>query len=79
VVRTYAGILGFLAFFVTTARGVLARGATQQVLWNACCHLMIFAALGCVLGWLAQHTIDDSVHGQIAQELANQPAAKAGA
>jgi hypothetical protein len=69
VARVYAGILGPLAFLIALARGLLLGGSADSVLWTAWCSLLAFAAAGCVIGWIAQRTIEDSVHGRIAAEL----------
>ena len=70
--RTYAGILGPLAFFTVLARGILGGGGSETVLFDAWCSLLVFAVLGCVIGWFAERTVDESVNGRIAAELAAQ-------
>jgi hypothetical protein len=77
VARTYAGILGPLAFLIALARGILAGGGTDSVLWTAWSCLVAYAAIGAVTGWLAERTVEDSVNGRIAAELATQKAATA--
>jgi hypothetical protein len=72
VARTYAGILGPLALAVSLVRGLLAGGGTESVLWTAWCHFLLFAAIGGVLGWIAQRVVADSVNGRIAAELEGQ-------
>jgi hypothetical protein len=72
VARTYAGILGPLAFVISLLRGMLAGGGTDSVLWAAWCSLLAFAAIGCVIGWLAERTVADAINGRIATELAGQ-------
>ncbi|MGO8690755.1 MAG: hypothetical protein ACLQLG_14120 [Thermoguttaceae bacterium] len=70
--RSYAGILGPLAFLTVLARGLLGGGGTEPVLYQAWLSLLAFAALGCVIGWFAERTVRDSVNGRIAAELAQQ-------
>jgi hypothetical protein len=77
VARTYAGILGLLAFVTSLARGILLGGSENAILWSAWCSLLAFAAIGCVIGWAAEQTIQDSVRGRIAAELAGRKAADA--
>jgi hypothetical protein len=72
VARTYAGILGSLALVITLARGVLAGGGADAVLWTGCGHLLVFAAVGAAVGWLAEQIVADAVHGRIAAELAQR-------
>ncbi len=68
--RTYAGILGPLAFFTSLARGVFHAWPTEKALLVAWTTLVAFTALGWVTGWLAQRIVEDEVRGQIAAELA---------
>ena len=83
--RTYAGILGPLAFATSLVRGVLAGGGTEGVLGTAWCCLLAFAAIGGLIGWIAERIVEDSVNGRIAAELAGEkskvasPPATAGA
>jgi hypothetical protein len=69
VARQYAGILGLLALTVSLMRGVIAGGASQATLWTAWLGLAAFAALGAVIGWLAERIVRDSVSSQILSEL----------
>ncbi len=69
VARNYAAILGLLALVVSLVEGVMAGGGTEGVLRAAWCQLLAFAALGAVIGWLAERIVADSVHGRIAASL----------
>ena len=71
----YAGILGPLAFLVSLARGIAHGSPVETVVWTAWCHLLLFSAIGYLLGWLARRTVDESVHGRLAAELAAEPRA----
>ncbi len=73
--RTYAGILGPLAFLTVLARGLIGGGASETVLVHAWASLLGFAALGCVLGWLAERTVREAVNGAIAAELPQRKSA----
>lgn len=72
--RNYAGILGPLAFVIALLRGILAGGGTDAVLWTAWSCLIAFAALGALVGWIAERTVDDAVNGRITAELAGRQA-----
>jgi len=72
VARTYAGILGPLAFLTVLARGIIGGGGTEAVLYSAWCSLLAFAAIGCAIGWCAERIVEDAVNGRIAAELAAQ-------
>lgn len=72
--RVYAGILGPLAMAIVIGRGLVESGGIVGTLTNATVALAAFAALGAVLGHIAQTTIDESVRTQLEQQLAHQPA-----
>jgi hypothetical protein len=77
VARTYAGILGPLALVISLARGLLGGGSTDSVLWAGWWNLLVFTAVGGVIGWLAERIVADAVQGRIAAELAARPAGPA--
>ena len=68
--RVYAGILGSLAMTVVIFRGWLGSGGVEGTLTLATTHLVVFAAIGAVLGHLAQVTVDESVRAKLEHELA---------
>ena len=76
--RSYAGILGPLALVISLLHGLLRGGSSDSVLWTGWWNLLVFAAVGGVVGWLAERIVADAVHGRIAAELAARPAAPAG-
>jgi len=75
VAHSYAGILGPLAFLVSLARGMVHGGPADTVVWTAWSQLLVFTAIGYVLGWIAETVVDESVRSRIAAELGteNQP------
>lgn len=73
--RTYAGILGFLAFQMVIVRGLLRSAGIEAVLWHASLALFAFALLGFVAGELAGWIVEESVRGRIAADAAAQQAA----
>jgi len=59
--RTYAGILGLLAFAITIARGVATGSGLEPALLSASANLFIFAAIGFVTGQTADYLVSESV------------------
>ena len=75
--RIYAGILGPLAMTVVICRGWLAAGGPEGTLTQATIYLVLFAALGALLGRIAEATIDESVRMGLEQKLNLHAAATA--
>ena len=67
--REYAGILGPLAMIVVICRGVLQSSGAEGTLTLAIMNLAAFAAVGAILGHIAQTTVDDSVCAKLDQQL----------
>ncbi|OHB73344.1 MAG: hypothetical protein A2V70_00380 [Planctomycetes bacterium RBG_13_63_9] len=65
----YAGILGPLAFLISLARGAMHGGGAESVLWSAWCSLLVFAAVGYLVGWIAGRIVEDSVRARISSRL----------
>ena len=70
--RVYAGVLGPLAMTVVICRGWLGSGGVEGTLTLATMHLALFAAVGAILGHLAQTTIDESVRAKLEQQLTHR-------
>lgn len=66
--RTYAGILGSLAFLISLARGLIHAWSVEKTLLVAWTTLLAFAVLGSAIGWFAQRIIDEEIRGRIAAE-----------
>jgi len=64
---------------VTLARGLIHGGSAEAVLWAAWLSLVVFAAAGYLVGWIAGRTVDEAVSRRIAVELAGResPSAEA--
>jgi hypothetical protein len=62
--RTYAGILGLLAFGTVIARCLLHGGNVDAALLTASQTLFAFAALGYIIGSIAERTIVEAVEIQ---------------
>jgi len=76
VSRTYAGVLGAIAFFVTSVRGLLAGSDAETTLLSASGLVFVFAAIGCITGWIADKTVEEAVRSQLLAELRDQQAAR---
>ena len=68
--RSYAGILGPLAFVTEIARGVLRSAGTESTVMTAVAALFVFAFVGFVLGELAGWIVNDAVRSRLAAEIA---------
>jgi len=70
--RIYAGILGPIGFLTALLRGVVVGSRVESVVLAAIVGLWVFAAIGYVLGQIAQQTIETSVRDRIDRELASR-------
>jgi len=68
--RSYAGILGSLAFSVEMLRGVVRSGGAESTVLAAVIALFAFAAIGFVIGEFGAWTVDNSVRSRLAAEIA---------
>ena len=59
--RVYAGILGLLAFGTVIARSLLHGGNVESALFTASWTLFAFAALGYIIGSIAERTIVEAI------------------
>lgn len=74
--RLYAGVLGPIAFAAILARSLVDGGGVETTLKLATCCLFAFAAIGYVVGCIAESIVNDSVRMRFEQEFqANQKAA----
>jgi hypothetical protein len=72
--RIYSGILGLLAFQTTLLRGWFHHGDLQSTLWAAWLSLILFAAVGLIIGYIAGQIVRESVVGRANAELAAREA-----
>lgn len=70
--RTYAGVLGLLAFQTVMVRGLLRSAGAETVYWQASLALFGFAALGYITGNTAAWIVGESVRSSMAAEAAAQ-------
>ena len=68
VASTYAGILGFLAFTTALAHGWLHGRPADSAVVSALAAMAALAALGLVLGRIAQSVVDQEVRWRLSQE-----------
>jgi hypothetical protein len=72
--RSYGGVLGLLAFLTVVARGWVRGGGAEPTLFAAFLGLLAFMPLGCIVGWLAERTVEESIRSKLAAELAAREA-----
>ena len=65
---SYAGILGTLAYVIVILRGVLQGYAVEGTIKLSILLLFVFAAIGYVIGKIAESTIEDSIQVQLQRE-----------
>ena len=75
--RTYAGILGLLAFGLILVRGLLLGTDAEACLATACGGLFGFAAVGLVAGTLADRFMSEAVKARFEDALKSLEADKA--
>lgn len=72
--HTYAGILGVVAFLTVIGRGLIDGGGVETTLRFAVASLFVMAAVGMIVGRLAEWFVEESMRWQIQAELeAHQP------
>ena len=66
--RTYAGILGMIAYATAIGRGVIEGGSLEVTLKAASICLFLFAALGYVFGRMAEDAVTQSLRTQLDEQ-----------
>ena len=74
--RVYAGILGPLAFLSVLVRGWKNGWPTESSLLSAWLAFVALAAIGYIVGRLAEWIVDESVRTRMLAELAAREAAR---
>lgn len=67
--RTYAGILGALAFVTVLTRSLVDGGSAHSTLKLAILCLLGFAILGFVVGQLAEFIVLDAIRSRLNREI----------
>lgn len=67
--RTYAGVLGLVAFATVTARAVISGGEIGVTLKTASVCLFLFAFIGFAAGSIAESTVTRSVEDEFEERL----------
>lgn len=77
--RTFAGVLGYLAFVVVVFRGFLQAGSVEQTIEWALVYLFVFAVFGYIFGELAAWFVGESVRARLERRVqTSKEAAAAG-
>lgn len=72
--RTYAGVLGCLAFATVLVHGAIHHAGLEATVVRAVGMMVGFAVVGFLLGSVAQNVVEESVRARMAQELAERAA-----
>jgi hypothetical protein len=72
--RTYAGVLGCLAFATVVVHGAIHQAGIEATVLRAVGTMMGFGVLGFMLGSVAENVVEESVRAKMAQELARRAA-----
>ncbi len=72
--RTYAGVLGCVAFATVVIHGAIHQAGIEATVLRAVGMLIGFGVLGFMLGNVAENVVDESVRAKMAQELARRAA-----
>ena len=67
--RVYAGILGPISFGVVVARSLVDSDRVDTALYTAPIALFAFAAIGYVIGFIAERTITEGVEARFHAQL----------
>src|SRR6476646_10360462 len=68
--RSYAGVLGPIAFATLAFRGLLAGAGAEGTLLAATAGMVAFSAIGYIAGRVAEAVIRDAVQARVAAEIA---------
>lgn len=75
--RTYAGILGSVAFLTVLTRSLIGGGSADSTLPIAMVCLFAFSALGFLVGQLADFVVWDSIRSRFDREMGSHAQSEA--
>ncbi|TWT31265.1 hypothetical protein KOR34_46410 [Posidoniimonas corsicana] len=75
--RDYAGYLGCLGMIVALLRGAVHGAGIDGTILQGVASLAAFAAVGAVIGAIAETVVDESVKTQLEKQLAEADPAEA--
>jgi hypothetical protein len=70
VARQYAGILGFLGMAIAMLRNLWLGSGFETSVTQAVASTALLAAVGFLVGWIAEVTIDEAIRTKLERELA---------
>jgi hypothetical protein len=80
--RDYAGVLGTLAMVTVVTRGLTHGGGVEVTLKSALLCMFLFAAIGWIVGSLAEQAIEEAarhrLNGELRDAVAGVEAAREG-
>ena len=65
--RRFAGVLGLVAFAVTTFRGVVIARAAEAAICDAIDVMFLFAIVGAIAGWIADMIVNEAAGSKSSQ------------
>ena len=71
--QVYGGTLALIAFLAVVVRGLAAGAPASTTLLAASISLPIFFLVGSVIGWIADHTVDESIRSRIETIVGTDP------
>lgn len=73
--RQYAGILGSLGMAIAMLRNLRLGSGFETSVTQAVVSVALLAAIGFLVGWIAEATVDEAVRTKLEQQLAEESAA----
>lgn len=67
--RQYGSILGLLAMSTVLTRGAISGANVEGTIITAIACLFVFAAIGLLIGLVAEATVDESVRSRLQSQL----------
>ncbi len=68
--RTYAGLLGLIAFVTIMIRCAIHGANIDNTIWSAFIAMVVWAALGWVFAWIAERIVVESVQRSFKMQMA---------